>query len=474
MVLLASRELWPNVHSVAHWRGELERVLIYATENEEFSLLPARHLKSLIASTCPGVHVELLERLGIQPQHVRAQLEAWRAAYPGRRWILNATGGTKLMSAGMLAFVGRPDTRVVYRELGGNDWFEFHSADQGLATREIAVPVEATDFLPAVELVKALWQVPPGVKVESEAPQALPLPELTRAAMECKWDWQAAFRRAGARADAAGGILFERYVAAGLLAMGVKSVACNVRALGTSEYQEVDLVANHGGRLVVVDCKLRSPKDEERANVGKVMDQIRHAGDTRRRLGGLGAKMVLIRPNRTFDEIAQDLARNLEVKLVDQRGAPQLFSKLAEILDVDPLPAPVKAVEDMLVEEVRSGRASRVFVSEPGIIAQTSVPEEGFGVARLDAYMKERGQSWVAFFVDNDFELSCAVPRGGDPLKFQQSLRTFLGPFAKSASGISIVATAGRCRVRAPLKSGNLAELSRILEKWLGKDFTPP
>ena len=44
LVLLASEQLWPNIHSIEHWAKGLRRVLIYHTPDQFKSAEPARKL----------------------------------------------------------------------------------------------------------------------------------------------------------------------------------------------------------------------------------------------------------------------------------------------------------------------------------------------------------------------------------------------------------------------------------------------
>src|SRR5262249_464568 len=124
MVVLASEQLWPNIHGLAYWSASLRHLFICSTKDRK-SAEPAERLESLCREAWPGVQVHRLpEGIGMQPQEVHAQVLHWRAEHGGERWLLNASGGTKLMHDGLLPMVGQEDTEAVYRELTGV-WYRF-------------------------------------------------------------------------------------------------------------------------------------------------------------------------------------------------------------------------------------------------------------------------------------------------------------------------------------------------------------
>lgn len=107
LVVLASEQLWPNIHSLVHWHKRLPRLTdlcVYDTNDERRSKHPALQLKRLCKELYEGsVDVHLPpEPAGIEPVDVTAQLRHWKKTLPGRSWVINATGGLKLMFAGTL------------------------------------------------------------------------------------------------------------------------------------------------------------------------------------------------------------------------------------------------------------------------------------------------------------------------------------------------------------------------------------
>ncbi|GEM_PF-1637421 len=148
MVVLASEQLWPNIHGLVHWHqfeGGLSDLCIYHTEDESRSARLAARLKQLCESLYPGqISVHLHQSVGTPtPQSFRQQFAAWRKKLPGRHWIINATGGLKPMSAGAFECARFPDTQVVYRELSG-EWFTIRLSEEGF----VAEPYSISAFPP--------------------------------------------------------------------------------------------------------------------------------------------------------------------------------------------------------------------------------------------------------------------------------------------------------------------------------------
>jgi hypothetical protein len=365
MIVLAREQLWPNIHGLVHWSHTLRHFCIYHTADEDRSARPARRLAALCRSLSPAVTVHLpAEPSGILPDEVHEQVRLWKEQIPGQTWVINATGGNKLMFAGALRSVAEPHTTLVYRELADRCWYELVSDTTGpVARRTEAFAHTGTDTLPVETLVKAQWDAP-DTKITSDLPRPLPILELTRAVLQTGWDWRRAFRQAGLPGAETPGILFERYVAAVLLELGVSNLICNVvqRSRDGETLQEIDLVANSGGRLAIIDCKLRS-EEEEGKHEERITSQIRQAALTRRELGGLDAALLLLRPNRTFSDDLRDLAGGLRLRVVDARDVHSFFTHLARFFGVTQLPPALEQAEKLVQASLAAG-ATRAFCRE--------------------------------------------------------------------------------------------------------------
>src|SRR5262249_39332036 len=189
MVVLASEQLWPNIHGLAYWGGNLRHLFICST-NDKKSARPAECLEALCQEVWPTLRVHRLAAgIGMQPQEVHAQALRWRAEHPRQNWLLNVSGGTKLMHDGLLPLVGQEDTEVVYRELTGV-WYRFRRGPI-LETELIDLPARVTDELPVVALIRGQWHMS-GAEIEF-GPESGPLDwrkgmaEGTRT----RWDWRA-------------------------------------------------------------------------------------------------------------------------------------------------------------------------------------------------------------------------------------------------------------------------------------------
>ena len=161
MVVLASEQLWPNIHGLVHWQEHasgLNDLCIYYTDDQQRSAQPARRLMTFCRELYPKVRICVpAKALGITPADVQRQIRKWQEELPGRRWVINATGGLKLMFAGALECLELPDTEVVYRELSG-DWYHITRTRGGIATQPFAVSAAETDSIPVESLVKAQWR----------------------------------------------------------------------------------------------------------------------------------------------------------------------------------------------------------------------------------------------------------------------------------------------------------------------------
>ncbi len=401
MIVLASEQLWPNIHGLVHWHASLKHLCIYYTADQDRSARPALRLAALCEALYPTVKLHRpAEPLGMLPDEVHARVRLWKEQVPGQVWVINATGGNKLMFAGALRCAGEPHTTLVYRELTDGRWYEFYPGPTGPVARpRDDVALTATDHLPVKELVKAQWDAA-DTEIKSVSPQPLPVLELTREALRTGWDWPRAFRQAGQPSSDASGILFERYVAAVLLELGVSNQLANIvirRSPGGEALQEIDLVANHGGRLAIIDCKLRSEDDEDKREE-KITSQIRQAALTRRVLFGLGASLLLLRPNRVFSDDLRTLARELGLTVVDARDARALFTQLARFFGVRQLPPSLEQAEKLVQDSMALG-VTRAFCREPRDVRELVPCSPSRALVDLDAYVRRQRRGGLVYIL---------------------------------------------------------------------------
>lgn len=412
LVVLASEQLWPNIHSLVHWAENdplqpLSDVCIYHTDNKHRSYKPALRFQQLCRSLYPGIQVHFPDpenKHPEQPDAVYRQIMAWQKQLPGRHWILNATGGLKLMFAGVLDCVGENDVSIVYREFSGK-WYQLFREHQILA-KELLIE-EKTNHIPVLELVKAQLTEDHTI-LEAEPPPnitSLQLAEIIRCGYSLDWNWKDIFERVGIAARQQQGPLFEQFVAAVLQAIGVHNLVLNLKLTAVRQnLHEIDVVANYGGRLLIVDCKLLDQLDEEQGTVEGITSQIRQAATTQRHLGGREAKLLLLRPNRELSEHERDLAKAYQIEVVDRNDGWKLCSHLAKFVGIETLPPELQQAEEDLQKQKDQG-IFHAYSREPGWIKQMAPKHKTRAIfeqdtllnSLLDRYMKAQQQDWIAY-----------------------------------------------------------------------------
>lgn len=436
MVMLASEQLWPNLHGLIHWHdraaaGRLGDVCIYYTGNAAKSGQPARRLARFCRTQYPQIRVHLPpSACGLEPAEVAGRIAAWQAELPGRRWVVNATGGIKLMFAGALQCARLPDTTVVYRELSG-DWFSLTLDGGCVLSRRLEIPVGETDAISVMQLIDAQWD-PQGAHWTASDPEPLDVLRLTQLGLADNWRWETVFPRAGYAADQRRGLLFERFVAAVLLELGVRNLKANVKLQADEPLEEIDLVANHGGRLLVFDCKLPGQADEAVGRTPKLTEQIRTAEATQRSLGGLDARTLLIRPDREFSASHRMLAEAYRLRVLDRAASPQLFARLAEFAGVRVLPPAVQAAADAVLDACQAQGAGGAFAVQRRRLRAPTAARDGGNVLNVDAMLQaERAaarQDWVCYLLNNKLYLRARNPQRWTAAELPHQLQQRLGP----------------------------------------------
>lgn len=338
MIVVASEQIWPNLLGFLHWHkkmGGIERLFVYSTSNERKSLGPARRLKELIASTYPEVMILPVhdEPHGMTPEAVCLNIDEWIHSFPSDKWVINITGGTKIMTAGLLSFAGRPGVALIYRELGSG-WFRISKdqrTDHIFCSKVEDIDEGIADSVPIDKMIMTQFDVAKGDRWVIEKARKLPILSIVEAAINMEWNWKSAFDAASVSFDASktGGMLFEEVVAACLLELGVNNVMINARHLscGKIQRQEIDVLASYNGVLYLVDCKLAFPDDPA---VPKPVAQIKEAAETTKALGGLNAKTLMIRPSWDEDEDRAAFAKALGVRIIQRGSTETLLLQIAE------------------------------------------------------------------------------------------------------------------------------------------------
>ena len=352
LVVLASEQLWPNLESVCLYELVLRRLFVLHTEDEQKSLQPAQAIENIVRAQFGIEATRVL--VGMEPRKVSEAVRSILAECPGYKVVLNATGGTKLMTAGMLRWVGEDDTATIYREFHGT-WFALRRAEDN--RQIVAVPLQTpdhpTDLLAVEVLVQEVWgQGGYDIVIGSGLPE-LPVEEISKRA--CQYAgrpnvWPEAFGRGmvevtGRAGSGQSGFLFEQFVAGCVRHLGVTNGVMNVeRRDGTAVLQELDIIVNAGGRVCVIDCKL--PQAGETAAVM----QCSTAAHIRRQLGGLSGGYMLVRPNWRPSQWMRELCKRLGLELIDCQDFGQLCDRLARFMRIKADTEKVKAVDNWLAQ----------------------------------------------------------------------------------------------------------------------------
>jgi len=341
LVVLASEQLWPNLESICLYRESLRHLVILHTSDRHKSGQPAQALAA-IAQKQFNIEAERM-RVGPQPRDVTAAVaQVIRRFKEGPEGIvLNATCGTKLMTAGILRWVDAPGTATIYREFEGT-WYRLRRDRDGRSITAAALRTEPnpTDVLDIRLLLKVAWSP---VKAEVDAADLPDLPidqiaaTLAKHAREGRRAWIRAFRQVApghmkkrSRPSDAGG-LFEAFVAGCVRQLGATNGILNVEfRRGHTSLQELDVVVNSGGRIVIVDCKIGRPSGDLRL--------LQEAAQIRQQVGGLSAGCVVLRPDKPCSQPLQWLSDFLRIRFVPRERIGRLCHILGECLGVRELP----------------------------------------------------------------------------------------------------------------------------------------
>ncbi|MCK6546818.1 hypothetical protein L6R52_13295 [Myxococcota bacterium] len=476
LVVVVSEQLWPNIQSIWHWRNTLRHVCLAHTDNSKLSLGPAKKLAALVSKLLPEVRVWWPNvPLDGGPTTVRGQVAEWQHEIPAENWAINATGGTKLMFAGAISFISAPRTSVVYRDLAKRQWFELAEIAGSVEEVPIAIDDSETDDIPVADLLEAHWADEEAI---IDVPAARFLDDdvvtLTRRGVEHGWVWRKVFEAS----DGRDGFLFERYVAAVLRALGVTNLVSNVsRRHGSQTQHEVDLVANHRGRLLIVDCKLTSEGDEDGGRVEPITSQIRQASPTRTRLGGRGAGLLLLRVNRELSEAERELCQVHDVHVIDARDARDgVFERIRSFVGVPQLPPPLVEAGKLVDESVATGR-TRVFAREAEVLTRH---RDAVGRARtildldreIDEWMRELGQEWAVYRIGGHYRARMRRAQGVSRAEAEAALSKALERVAEVKDFLP-AKTSRTVRFRLVPRGGDHQALEGFLRKRLGRPLVP-
>jgi hypothetical protein len=346
LVVFASEDLWSSLQSIAYFqeRDGLDGVFIYQTA-ERCSAAPAERLRRFCSRRWPTLRVVLPGEPGAATAaKVAERVGDWRRFRPHvTRWVIDATGATRTMLGGVAKAMAADKVFETICRDGEGVWSALRVAGVGqLDAAPLAhpIPPDATDGLPVTELVELLAADVAEIRFrESRAPEALTPEQIGRlvtVGSKCNWDWSRMYAVALERPGRLEEFTFADFVAAALLAMGIRNVRVNLGVVQTGAKRSettLDVLVNRCGRLYLFDCRAR---DEQR-DPGPPTPLLT--------LEGLWPTCVVLRPNRWATDGERLLAgMGSRMYIMDADGCRRLFSWLAEIMGVA-VPAVLRDLE---------------------------------------------------------------------------------------------------------------------------------
>jgi hypothetical protein len=456
MILIASEQLWPNLHALIHWSledGGLEDVHILHTSNDS-SALPARRLHALLnrARDKPFRYRKLhpLQQVGTQPQDIAAATDSIVTSAHGSDWIIIANGGLKTMTLGLLPAMANPRVTVAYSEIGSG-WQRLLGGP-GRVTTEPLPRIDAADMdrIPVEALIEAQHVADPkGIRLSIQRVIPLDTAAIARACMTNQgWDWQAGFRTCGLPPKQPG-TLFEEWCGALLLELGVTNLVGGVKVKGdgTPDASESDLLCIHQGKFHYLELKLRDDEEKE-----TFLEIARKASINCRTFGGMSGVAHLLLPNWKLgagDQALLPLFRPSPT-LLQAPDSSRFISTLAERLEIATVPPHLVALEAGIAAWMQDLGLTRAFGQEPKFLQSSGKSHERVFANMqfyVDCILAERSQNWILLQDRGEIRLIVeripgrAVPPGWEPYgqrwnvtrraspEFTAALKTGFRPF---------------------------------------------
>lgn len=406
VVVLVSEQLMPTLafvlHAAQRWGKRLASVHIYCTDDQRRSAEPAQRLQQVIVDWTRARRLSVTVDItvgGMQPVHVRKGLLDWFNAYDDSHWLVNVTGGNKLMSAAAIEVCLASDLaecRVMYKEITGpwtqltlepvSNLLETRALDA--ATDADVPPPNALDtLLPLADLVAV--QFSSIHRPSTQAVHPLPLLAILEGVQRSGWHWLQGYKdqvptdaKHPAPIPTSSGDGFERFIAAGLQSCGVR-VRHSLKLVDTvgshKPMREIDVVAYHGGKLVCIDIKLPGAADTAKGT------QLADIAELTKSLGGPAALAIALRPGWPENAEIARLAEVLNVRLLTQAHAPRVFTEMLGRIDAGLRLSPeVEAVESQLTAWAALGHA---VLSDSRHISPRAIND--LGVLSVSTLVKE-------------------------------------------------------------------------------------
>ena len=327
LLSLVSRQIWPQVLTVAHLKPE--RVFLLHSEDLGESKAPAQRLKQFFdeSGLVPkgGTQLEPIPHDDFSAIESRLDEMVARHQLNLGECVVNFTGGNKLMATAIFRRVARRGVRAFYLERGNQiTWFE--PRDDDMKTSSERLQSSITNKLDAAALLSCQFgddcvqtsgeRLTLNEKGRNAAPQDL----AAKLQGETRLDHNAFdFRKwltienPSPREPNEGDNL-EYGTACALLKAGVAAIRRGVELStlpkSSNAEAELDLVFNWNGRLWVVDCKDRVGGD---AKVESLKTLLLGDGCCNRQTGGLLKSIAEDLKDRDIKILREDLLQISEV-----------------------------------------------------------------------------------------------------------------------------------------------------------------
>ena len=440
LVLLAGEDMWPELEAIAHWGPLVERIVILYAYGGEEPGASADRLRHFALSAAPRAQIDAAGPVGDDEAASTASVLRNLPALDGPYFVVGSGGTRSQYTGALLACQSRGDMMIVHRQTP--DVWHLVDADASF-TLLGGLDARALDRFSVRELLDVTW----GGEERRVHLDAGELPRVAeRWAKTCidGTPWRECFAGftkdlSREQRDLSHGHAFEVFVAALLRGLGVQaddvSVGVRLRDDGR-DVQEIDVIVNSAGRLHVIDCKLTGADDKRQALLGT---QIREAETTRRWIGDGCGQLILLRPNRRIPDEFLALARQADVRVVDEAALAE--RDLAEVLSM------------MLRTPGAAAARSAVAAAPPKPRIDLTRPMS------MHEALQASGRSWADFGFGSDHLLVCRLAEKSSAEQFRLLVQEVVGSSAEVVrTTVSISGKTGQA-VLAPIDHARLRDV---------------
>jgi len=418
VVITSADQFWPHLNAILHGHrhgGPVQRLFLLQLAPDQ--ALPgaaeaASLLERVVRFACPGLRIDA-RQADAAPNGLRDLIAQCHKEFADVPWTFQLPIQLSSAGWGFDDLLNLPETRVILRQSDGG-WIELvrtHSSAEILTQPFGPIRRDEADDLSIVDLVRAQTietQVP--APLIAQPVKALPLVPITQAAMTAAWDWRTALSQSAIEVgNDSPHVLFQRYLGAFLLDLGVRNVVQGARKpksppVPASAQADPTLWVHHGGRLIVLDARLDAPpalaegESSTQTALPPFASAILRAAEERRDLGTLSPDWVLIRPCLVLSPLEQSLAEAHGIRVLDESACRDLPAKLAAVIGL-PLSADAIEIERRLRTHLAETGRTRVFGPESQLLQQQRAAAPDPAIVHADGLLEQiqrtRGQNWL-------------------------------------------------------------------------------